>query len=197
MNGSDPTGELCVGSFPNQNFCDRSARYAAMASNPSVSSRTGFFSAATMVTSALADAAAVSSSPQRAFLENLSGALEAKNVSFLSHLSTSNVSQNDHDFVRFEQGNVQAALNQLQRSDPALYAALINSVNKSLNNDALGVVNAAANPAFQSALTQTRVQLGGHIDFSKLSDRVALGDNEVAASKSPGPKECPTGTRLC
>jgi uncharacterized protein RhaS with RHS repeats len=193
----DSTGELCVGSFPNADFCDRSARYAALASRSDVRSRTDFFSAATIVTSALADAAAVSTNAERGYLQGLSGQLETQNRSFLAGLTSGNVAQNNRAFVEFEQSNVQGSLDRLQKNNPDLFKSLVKDINGRLNDAALGSLNKGLNPTFQKALSATIDQLGRPIDFSKKSDRVALGNNEIKAANGPGPAACPVGTRVC
>lgn len=171
---------------------------ACGAGDRAVSAKTTFFSAAASVTRALASATlplsglAVNSST-RSFLENVGGQLEAGNNARARAIASgqiygsTGVLANDRDFVRFEQGRVQGALNILSSS---ARSDIVGNINGLLNGPNL---TPGFDRDFRSALSETRRELGRDLDFGKMGDRVRLGDNLTDLYRS---RQVCTGSRI-
>ncbi|GAB4520091.1 MAG: hypothetical protein Tsb0010_04390 [Parvularculaceae bacterium] len=188
FNGIDPSGTVCIfapGGNGSGAFCQRSLRFAALANDPAISSRTSFFAAASMTTNVLASKdffISGVSSQTSAFLDSLSGSLEVANLGVADAIRSGHAfsggsrAQNDAAFVRFEQGLVQAELDSL---DSDTRASVVGEINSLLNGDtaASRLGNAlGADRNFQSVLSQVREQVGGDIDFGNIDHRIAIGD---------------------
>jgi RHS repeat-associated protein len=176
VSNSDPTGAVCVSAY-NMSFamCQRSIRYHSMHGDQSISNRTSFFGAAAMATSAMA-------APfPNAFMAELSFTLESANLERAAQIrsgqlySGGSIEANDRDFVRFEQGIVQDALDSYRADNPSGYDAMIADTNAMLN----GYPSRGArisDPNFARALQAARSEIGGDIDFANQSHRESLGD---------------------
>jgi len=193
-NGLDPTGTLCVWGVNSWNdFCQRSYRYEAVNADQRIASQTSFFGAAAVVTNALGGWW------QSEFMHQLSSSLERANMARADQIrtgtlySSGSVRQNTADFVHFEQGLVQQALDKLQASNPSQYAEEVGR-NNSILNGPFSAVAKATDPTFARAAAATRNALGRDIDFAKQGDREALG-NAVAKEVEKNRPLC-TGTRL-
>ncbi len=181
---SDPQG-LCV--LGDEGFCDRSNLYSTLAADPAIASATNFFSAASVVTSALATLSITPvalgglSGQEDQFLSILSACLEISNLSSAEQIINGSlyadtpINQNDLSFVTGEQTQVQAALNALSIANPTLYTSLISDVNRGLNRH-LDVLD----PSFNQAVEKTIIQLGRPINFGNINDRILLGLNEIS-----------------
>jgi uncharacterized protein RhaS with RHS repeats len=108
INGVDPTGQTCVfaaNSNGSSATCQRALLYQRIANDPTIASRTSFFSAASAVVNTLASAnlvAAGVSSQTRDFLSRSGALLAAENLSRAYQISTgklyggnTTVAQND------------------------------------------------------------------------------------------------------
>jgi len=193
LDGVDPTGTLCVWGVNSwDDFCQRSYRYEKVNADRSVASRTSFFGAAAIVTSALGGW------PQSDFMRRLSASLEKANMTRANQIragklySGGTVRENTADFVHFEQGLVQTALDKFQRDDPDRYVAEIQSASSMLNGP-FGRLARATDPTFARAAAATRKALGRDIDFGSQSDREALGNavaEQIEQSDSGGSDAC-------
>ncbi len=85
----------------------------------------------------------------------------------------------DQQLVHNEQTTVQGQLNSLQQSNPDAYKTTISEINRALNPGTLGKEASSlfsTDKAFQGVLNGVRKDLGRDIDFSKQSDREAIGN---------------------
>ncbi len=95
----------------------------------------------------------------------------------------------DRSLVHMEQDLVQSSLNSLRQEDPGGYDRVVKSINKLLN----GSVNFDNN--YAGILGGVRKQLGRAIDFSKQSDREAIG-NAVISETRDSPEVICTGSHI-
>jgi hypothetical protein len=85
--------------------------------------------------------------------------------------------QNDRAFVRFEQSQVQGALNQLQETDPDTYNSIIENTNSALNGTIGSAASSVLDPTYAKAVSNARTNLGvENLDFANQDHRVAIGD---------------------
>lgn len=191
----DPTGTVCIVGINNSSpMCVRSRRYERIDSDPNVSSKTRFFGAAAIVTSALALPA------PSGFMADLSSQLQKANLARLDQIRTgqlemsASVQKNDRDFIHFEQTIVQKVLDGLEASDPDAYRNLIDTTNDRLNSERVASVAGRTDPNFAQGLATAREKIGGDIDFANQQHREILGQSiaDVARKSST---VC-TGTRL-
>lgn len=177
----DPTGEICTVFLGNygSSMCARSRYYEQLGGRRDVASRTTFFSAASYTTDALGSkdayggGALVSGSTSK-FLDNMSSQLEAHNRGMLADvlkLPAGNIAANDNRLVTNEQNFVQGMLDKLSSSDPSGFKSIVGNINSILNTTATDMFN----PTEAKALGEVRQTLGRDIDFSKKSDRIAIG----------------------
>lgn len=196
-NARDPSGQVCIrGINGGSAFCQRSLRFARLGANPKISSRTSFFSAASVVTNALAskDIGISGVSAQTSgFLNRTSTALETANINKASGIlagtefSGGSIAANDAAFVRFEQGMVQDQLNALQSSDAGAFKSIVGEINGLLNaSGAKSIAAGLADPNFQGVLNGVRESLGRDIDFANRSDRIAIGDALTKKTRENG-----------
>jgi RHS repeat-associated protein len=202
VNGRDPSGQTCIfvsGSNGASTACQRALFYAKIAADPSISRRTSFFSAASAVVNTLASAnlrGAGVSDVTRSFLEQSGRQLAAANVVRASQIASgqlyggsTTVKQNDRDFVRFEQRNLQGQMDAFRSSDHVGYGTMISEVNGLLNGsfvEGAGGLFGATDRNVRSAVDSVRVSLGRNVDFGNMSDRVAIGDRLTDMSRSRG-----------
>jgi RHS repeat-associated protein len=185
LNNIDPTGTICVrGVNYSSATCARSMRYERTDSDPRVSSKTSFFGAAAIVTSALALPAPSS------FMSELSGNLETANMDRAAQIrsgtlyASGSVQDNDKDFIHFEQSIVQKALDGYAESDPDGYKDLINEINNMLNSRPVARAAGFSDPNFAKGLAAAKEQLGGKIDFANQQHREALGQSIADIARS-------------
>jgi len=187
INNVDPSGTVCVkGLNGGTVLCQRSAIFAALGSIKQINSKTSFFSAASIVTAALASKdlpfSGVSSQTSR-FLEDTSAAVfEVNSKKFSAILAgtefaVGTISENDAQFVRFEQRFIQGRLDSLQNDNLDQFNSIIAEINGLLNPK--GLIKSLAtitDSDFLGVLETVREGLGRDIDFANESDRVAIGD---------------------
>lgn len=188
----DPMGTICVwGVNASDGMCQRSARYGKLASDPRISSRTNFFSAAQIVTNALGGYF------QTDFMHALSAALESANNERASEIVAGRLYQggtiqsNTADFVHFEQSIVQQELDKLKIRNRRSYDYNVTLATESINDTS---ITERTDPLFARAVISVQKALGRAIDFSKQSDREALG-NAIAKEASRLATPC-TGTHI-
>ena len=190
LSNVDTDGHACSGILGNSSsgFCTRATEYGKIDGNPAVQSQTRFFAAANAVSQSLADVDAPGSS--------LIGGISGKTASFLEGVgqnlqklneSEANAIQNgslsgpnlDQQLVHNEQSAVQGQLDGLQQSNPDAYKTTISEINGALNPGALGTFAStrfSTDKAYAGVLDGVRKDLGRNIDFSKQSDREAIGN---------------------
>jgi RHS repeat-associated protein len=183
----DTDGHACVALYGNNSsgFCQRATEYGKIDAISGVQSKTRFFAAANAVSQALADVATPISgllvSKQTAnFLEGVGQKLEKLNQAEASAIQNGSLkgSNLDQQLVHTEQSAVQGQLDSLKQSDAAAYSKTITEINGSLN----GLVTkgleqlTGTDRAYAGVLAGVRKDLGRDIDFSKQSDREAIGN---------------------
>ncbi len=200
VNHNDPTGMFCNALNKGSQFCARSQRFANLAANPVISSRTTFLSAASVITEELGaldhfSARFVTSPDVRRNLRATSKLLEQSNTIMANAIASGKgfsggtVAQNDAAFVRYEQGIVQGLLDGLQVTDPNTYANVVRQSNSTLNSS-LG-----HSKQFNKVLDSVRSDLGRDINFANKSDRIAIGDALTSAIRNDQKVTC-TGSRI-
>lgn len=173
----DPTGAVCISRYNRSSpMCLRSVNYERTHADRAISSKTSFFGAAAMMTSAMALPG------PSAFMESLSAKLELENTNRANQIragelyGTGSVRQNDIDFIHFEQSFVQAELNAFQARDPSGYDSLIADTNGALNGLSGGRGLARiSDPNVAKAIASARETIGGDIDFANQEHREILG----------------------
>jgi hypothetical protein len=91
--------------------------------------------------------------------------------------------------VHMEQTKLQGSLDNLKKSDPAAYQTLIKESNAGLNpTDALRRAGSvfSTDKAYLGVLDGVRKQLGHNIDFSRQSDREAIGNALIKHIRETG-----------
>jgi hypothetical protein len=162
-------------SMPKQVARIRERRYRRIAADPLISARTHFFSAAAVVTKALA------TREQPPFLARLGAKLEVANVRRAREIRAGKLYErgspqaNTADFVRFEQALVEAELERLRAQDPHAYQHVVTCANAQIARAAHGLVR-WMNREFARAVIATRRQLGRDVDFARRDDRELLGN---------------------
>lgn len=161
----------------------RARRYARIAADPAIAARTHFFSAAAIVTKALA------TRDQPPFLSKLGAQLEVANVRRAREIRTGKLYRqgsplaNTAEFVRFEQALVETELARLRERDPDGYRAVVACANEQIARSARGIAR-WVNRKFARAVDDTRRRLGRDIDFARRQDRELLG-NAIARESLP------------
>ena len=167
----------------------RSERYRRLDADPLIRSRTSFFAAASVVTRVLAYSGATP------FMLTLSDALERANMARARQICTGllyaggSVERNTLDFVQYEQGLVQEALERLRRSDPTVHSEQIRIANRAIDR-ALRHRTACAFSAletFTQAAQACLARLGRTFEFSAQCDREALGQEIARSARRPEP----------
>lgn len=94
----------------------------------------------------------------------------------------------DQQMVRNEQSAVQDQLNDLKRANPTAYTKTVSDINGTLNVIAAKGLQklSSTDRAFAGVLAGVRKDLGGKIDFSKQSDREALGNALIKHIRQTG-----------
>jgi len=196
INANDPTGMYCNSLNARSNFCARSQLFANY--DAALSSKTTFFAAASLTTETLASidgpmAGVVSSRSSRAHLRQLSSQLQNVNSNAAGKLflsGSTSIVQTDKKLVRMEQDFVQGYLDNLKGENLTEYEALVNDANASLNG-----IGRKVDANYGKILDSVRSDLGRDIDFSKKSDRVAIGDAVTSAIRNDSKVTC-TGSRI-
>jgi RHS repeat-associated protein len=193
----DTDGHACVTLYGNNSsgFCQRATEYGKIDAISGVQSKTRFFAAANAVSQALADVATPISSllvsKQTAnFLEGVGQKLEKLNQAEASAIQNGSLkgSNLDQQLVHTEQSAVQGQLDSLKQSDSAAYSKTITEINGSLN----GLVTkgleqlTGTDRAYAGVLAGVRKDLGRDIDFSKQSDREAIGNALIKHVRQTG-----------
>jgi hypothetical protein len=162
----------------------RERRYRRLAADPVIAARTRFFSAAVIVTKALA------TRDLPAFFTRLGAMLEVANVYRAREIRagtryrTGSVQGNTADFVHFEQSLVEAELERLRTHDPSAYHHVVVCANARIARATAGLAR-WLNREFARAAMATRRQLGREIDFGRRGDRELLG-NAIARESPAG-----------
>ncbi|MEP5576175.1 MAG: hypothetical protein ABJP48_06980 [Erythrobacter sp.] len=85
--------------------------------------------------------------------------------------------QNDRAFVRFEQSQVQGALDQLHDADPDTYHSVVQNANAALNEVVPTLGSSFLDPTYAEAVSNAKINLGVEdLDFANEGHRVAIGD---------------------
>jgi hypothetical protein len=152
----------------------RARRYQRWHSEPEISTRTSFYAAAAIVTRVLARYAF------SRFLIELGATLERVNSTRAAEIRSGllypqgSVETNTSDFVRYEQGVVQAHLEQLRRSAPRRYSREMWLANRAFDLLHINSLTSFVNPCFVHA-AHDAVRLAGPLDFAEQSCREILG----------------------
>lgn len=165
----------------------RSERYRRLDAQPAIRARTDFFVAASLVTRVLAYGGATP------FMLRLSESLERVN-SWRAQLicrgllyGGGTIQGNTVDFIRYEQILVQRALDRLRRSHPDAYAQQIrhadDAIARLLQRRALCASGALT--TFIRAADSCLATLGRMLEFSRQSDREALGEALARSARAP------------
>lgn len=193
VTGVDPDGHACAELLLNTDsgFCQRAAEYGRLDASPQIRGETRFFAAASAVSLALADVDAPrmiirwSVSKQTAtFLENLGEDLEKRNLTAAIAILTGSLDGPGLDarMVHMEQTEVQAQLDNLQKTNSGEYNTAIKEINGLLNPGTLGQIGSGvynSDAAFGMIVDQVRKSLGRNIDFSNQADREKLGNTAI------------------
>ncbi len=190
VNAVDPDGQACIGANGLSDYCRRAELYRRF--DMRFSGQTRFFGAASMTVTMLANnaipilSAQLVSSDTRNFLTRVSGRLEQLNVNVARGLESGRISGSNLDqrIVHAEQTVVQGELNSLRQNDAATYNRVVGETNALLNPRGLiaGMANTyPSDRAYQRVLNGVRESLGRDIDFSKQSDREAIGNALIAS----------------
>ncbi len=181
-------------------FLLRSRRYGNVHAEPTIARKTEFFAAASLVTSALALVA-----PSR-FLRDLSERLEVTNMARAHGILTrqlypdDTIEKNTADFIHYEQGLVQTALDSLRHRQPELYRREVGCANFLLNALNRTVLRHILRSSFARAVRAAAAELGSEIDFACQNHREAVGMQlaraEGAARRLSANWNEPTGTGL-
>jgi hypothetical protein len=161
----------------------RERRYRRIAADPVIAARTRFFSAAAVVTKALA------TRDLPAFFTRLGATLEVANVRRAREIKAGtlyragSVQGNTADFVHFEQSLVEAELDRLRAQDPRAHEEVVACANVQIARATQGLAR-WVNREFARAVLATRRQLGREIDFGRRGDRELLG-NAIALESQP------------
>jgi hypothetical protein len=162
----------------------RARRYRRIAADPVIAARTHFFSAAAIVTKALA------TRDQPAFLAKLGAKLEVANVRRAREIRAGklyrrgSVLANTADFIRFEQALVEAELERLRAGDSQAFDSVVQCANGQIDRATRGIAR-WLNRRFAKAALDTRRELGRDIDFARRDDRERLG-NAIARESLRG-----------
>jgi len=192
LSNIDTDGHACSGVLGNMGsgFCTRATEYGKFDAISGIQSQTRFFAAANAVSQGLADVAAWSpavrfqgiSAQTTNFLEGVGENLQKLNETEASAIQNGTLSGPglDQQLVHNEQTAVQGQLDALQQSNPGAYNQTISEINGALNPTSYldrKITSAApTDAAFQGVLNGVRKDLGRNIDFSKQSDREAIGN---------------------
>jgi len=162
----------------------RAQRYRRVAADPFIAARTHFFSAAAIVTQALA------TRDQPEFLARLGAKLEVANMRRAREIRAGKLYQegtvlaNTADFVRFEQGLVETELERLRERDAQRHSDVVTCANEQIARAAQGLAR-WLNREFARAVVATRRQLGRDVDFARREDRELLGNTIARESRRP------------
>ena len=191
---ADLDGHACSVLLGNSDsvFCQRAALYAGV--DAKVSSQTRFFGAADAVNEAMADMASWAGPVSRQttdFLENVGAGLEKMNLAEAHAIEQGTLHGPGLDtrMVHLEQTEVQKQLDSLRKSDPVGYAKAIKQINGALNSgsrQAVGGLFFPTDKAFNKVLGTVRHQLNRNIDFSRQSDREAIGNALIKNVETTG-----------
>ncbi|HWB85158.1 MAG TPA: RHS repeat-associated core domain-containing protein [Bryobacteraceae bacterium] len=215
LKNTDPDGRACSSLIGNtgSGFCQRAVEYssARFDADPRVSSQTRFFAAAAAVSEAVANVDGpgfISNrfvSPGTAtFLEkNIGQDLEQLNSRTVEDVRNGSLAGPNLDarLVHTEQTEVQKQLDSLNKSDPAAYAKTISEINGVLNPTGVGAKTASSlfptDRAFGGVLDSVRRTLGRNIDFSKQSDREAIGNALINHIRQQGGCNVSNNVTVC
>jgi RHS repeat-associated protein len=202
LSNVDADGHACSGVLGNtgSGFCTRATEYGKIDANPTIQSETRFFAAANAVSQGLADVSAWSigvriegvSAQTTNILEGVGQRLEQFNEGAALMIVTGSMSGPglDQKMVHNEQTIVQGELDKLKQSNPNAYTKTISEINSALNpnNPFKGWLSSRfpTDKAFQGVLNGVRKNLGRNIDFSKQSDREAIGNALIKHIRQTG-----------
>jgi hypothetical protein len=197
LSNLDTDGHACGALYFNtgSGFCTRATEYGKIDAISGVQSATRFFAAANAVSQALADVATPISGlfvsrKTASFLEGMGQNLQKLNESEANAIQNGSLSgpNLDQQMVHNEQTSVQSQLDTFQQSDSSGYANAIKEINGSLN----GMVTrgleqlSGTDRAYAGVLAGGRKDLGRDIDFSKQSDREAIGNALIKHVRQTG-----------
>lgn len=196
----DPTGDACFALNRGSAFCGRATEYGQI--DARVSGQTRFFAAASAVSQALANSDVgyggfisrsfpqISGSTQQ-FLGAVGQDLLQMNRTAAAEIQSGKLSGPDLDarMVHMEQSKVESSLKALEKKDPAAYKTLIAESNAGLNPT--GATRTLGNrfptdAAYLKVLDGVRKSLGRDINFSKQSDREAIGNALIQHIRQTG-----------
>lgn len=214
LKNTDPDGRACSSLIGNtkSGFCQRASEYssARFDADPRVSSQTRFFAAAAAVSEGVAnvDGPGFISrrfvSPETAtFLEkNIGQDLEQLNSRTVEDIRSGSLAGPNLDarLVHMEQTEVQKQLDSLNKSDSGAYAKTISEINSVLNPGKAGQVASSlfsTDRAFGGVLNGVRKDLGRNIDFSKQSDREAIGNALIQHLRQKGGCDVSNSVTVC
>ena len=196
---TDPDGHACIPAVNSwSGFCHRATEYGKIDASAKIRAQTRFFAAASAVSQGLANVAPFPSriyvSGQTAtFLEGVGKDLEKMNLKEAAAIASGSLGGPNLDsrMVHAEQTEVQHQLDDLKSSSPDKYNAAIKEINAALNPKAGTFQNALSNiaptdKAYNQVLDEVRKELGRDIDFSKQSDREAIGNALIAHIRATG-----------
>jgi RHS repeat-associated protein len=183
LGAGNPTGTACISLNEGSPYCVRARMYTEIDSR--VSTHTRFFGAAALTVAMFADldlptAEKFTSTTFRTFMGGVSRDLETMNISTAIGIELGSISgpHLDTELVHKEQSAVQGHLDALEASDPVAYKEVVTEANNLLNPQGLETLGAnilGSDRAYQAVLNNVRKSLGRNIDFSKQSDREAVG----------------------
>jgi hypothetical protein len=137
------------------------------------------------------------------FLENVGQDLEKLNKETVKQIQSGALTGADLDkqLVHMEQNEVQKQLDAFYNSDRAGYNKAISEINKALNPEPGSVAAKAGtyaptDAAYSKVLDDVRKELGRNIDFSKQSDREAIGNALIKHIKTSGANGCDVNGRM-
>jgi RHS repeat-associated protein len=191
----DTDGRACFSLNSGSAFCGRATEYGQI--DARVSGQTRFFAAASAVSQFLANTdipfgsrIAISGSTKD-FLSTLGTDLQKMNSGIAGSIQNGSLSGEGLDprIVHMEQTKVQGSLDQLKKSDPAAYRKVVEDSNTALNPT--GLMRTAAttldtDKAYMKVLDGVRKDLGRNINFSKQSDREAIGNALIQHIRQTG-----------
>lgn len=128
--------------------------------------------------------------PTRRVLSRIGGVLKQENERILGLIEDGSVRSTDldSDLVQFEQTKVQQVLDDVKESDPVAHGYAITQANNLLNPSPLQrtLIVADTDVAYVKVFDAVRADLGRDIDFSKQSDREAIGNKLIEHIRESG-----------
>jgi hypothetical protein len=208
LSNVDADGHACISLVnASSGFCTRAAEYQRFDANQAISSQIRFFAAASVVSTALGDIALPGrslyfSDITAGFLEGIGQKLQRFNQSAASRIESGTMHGPglDQDLVHQEQSIVQEQLDGLRNLDPQAYKAAIADINGAINRASTNTLGLLLDNDYTTVVRRVRKSLGRDIDFSKQSDREAIGVpliKDRRGSYTPFTGMCPAQYASC